>query len=512
MSSSSEEDIVYENLVIQELPEYEVVKILGKGHYGNVDEAKLTNTGELVAIKSFNPYENNNPSGEGLLRFTMIEIECLQLCKGCDHILQLLRVGLQLKDGASLVKIMTKSHTSDLDNFIKIVPIYERIRWLDSITVQLLSSLSVLHNRRILHRDIKPQNILVDYIYDSDMKLLSREGAKCYLADFGISHIFTDEEYVNEERAYTAYYRPPEVCADMAYNENADMWALGITLIEYITGERLITDIESDEVLAENNEILTEIFNNLEGQSAFDGDALIRNEIHDNIDVVKIIKAKISEENYKRISSDTLNLLKHMLEVNMNDRLMISELIGINKECPMMTKVVARGPLKSEMINQGIYYMLVEWIINVCRHFKLLNNTIILSIDIFERYLSKIDNITREEIKLVALSAMSLASKLFEEIEPDMRDFVEMSNGTYNSEETKKLEMIIFKELNYMLLPNEINKYLIKVSDSHDIANNIIYLSYQNMKKYHYKANELSYDDLISRFVVTKEEYLKSVT
>jgi mitogen-activated protein kinase kinase len=82
----------------------------------------------------------------------------------------------------------------------------------------VLFGLSYLHERRIIHRDIKPQNILLDS--DGQVKL----------CDFGVSG-----EVVNSLATTftgTKYYMAPERILGMPYSVTSDVWSLGITLME----------------------------------------------------------------------------------------------------------------------------------------------------------------------------------------------------------------------------------------------------------------------------------------
>ena len=83
------------------------------------------------------------------------------------------------------------------------------------------SGLKFMHSNGVLHRDIKPQNILVGS--DGIAKL----------ADFGVSKVIEDESDMIKQTEGTLHFMPPEAC-DMEIDEfsgkAADVWALGVTL------------------------------------------------------------------------------------------------------------------------------------------------------------------------------------------------------------------------------------------------------------------------------------------
>ena len=98
------------------------------------------------------------------------------------------------------------------------------IKWF----IQLCSALKYVHSRRVLHRDLKTQNIF----------LASVPGDKDYcvkLGDFGISKVLNSTSECASTIIGTPYYLSPELCEDKPYNEKSDVWALGCVLYEMCT-------------------------------------------------------------------------------------------------------------------------------------------------------------------------------------------------------------------------------------------------------------------------------------
>lgn len=99
-------------------------------------------------------------------------------------------------------------------------------------TIQIVNSIAnalvYLHEKRIVHRDIKPSNIV-------------RVGNTWKLNEFDIAHILknTTAEIVDEP-AYTPIYAAPEVVQMNLVSPKMDIWALGIVIIELLTGVGLI--------------------------------------------------------------------------------------------------------------------------------------------------------------------------------------------------------------------------------------------------------------------------------
>lgn len=86
---------------------------------------------------------------------------------------------------------------------------------------QLLTGIGNCHSKKILHRDIKPQNILIDKNY------------VIKLADFGLAraHGIPMKNYTHE--VVTLLYRPPDVLmGSKRYNSSIDIWSCGCILAE----------------------------------------------------------------------------------------------------------------------------------------------------------------------------------------------------------------------------------------------------------------------------------------
>ena len=99
-------------------------------------------------------------------------------------------------------------------------------------TAQVLSGLDYLHSHRIIHRDIKGANILVDH------------GGVCKLADFGASkrlELITNA--AEQSLRGTPYWMAPEVIKQEPYGRQADIWSVGCTVIEMGMGDPLILNL-----------------------------------------------------------------------------------------------------------------------------------------------------------------------------------------------------------------------------------------------------------------------------
>lgn len=89
----------------------------------------------------------------------------------------------------------------------------------------LVSALYYLHSNRILHRDLKPQNVLLD------------EDLHAKLCDFGLARNMTMSTHVLTSIKGTPLYMAPELLAERPYDHQADLWSLGCIAYETMAGQ-----------------------------------------------------------------------------------------------------------------------------------------------------------------------------------------------------------------------------------------------------------------------------------
>ncbi|XP_055668103.1 serine/threonine-protein kinase 10 isoform X1 [Falco peregrinus] len=194
---------------------WEVVGELGDGAFGKVYKAKNKETGALAAAKVI------ETKSEDELEDYMVEIEILATCDH-RHIVKLL--GAFYWDGKLWIMIefcpggAVDATMLELDRGLTEPQIQVICR-------QMLEALHYLHSKKIIHRDLKAGNVLLTQ--DGDIKL----------ADFGVSAKNMKTLQKRDSFIGTPYWMAPEVVMcetmkDTPYDYKADIWSLGITLIE----------------------------------------------------------------------------------------------------------------------------------------------------------------------------------------------------------------------------------------------------------------------------------------
>uniref|UniRef100_A0A8C9L820 non-specific serine/threonine protein kinase n=1 Tax=Pavo cristatus TaxID=9049 RepID=A0A8C9L820_PAVCR len=194
---------------------WEVVGELGDGAFGKVYKAKNKETGALAAAKVI---ETKN---EDELEDYMVEIEILATCDH-PHIVKLLGafywegklwIMIEFCPGGAVDATMLELDRGLTEPQIQV------------ICRQMLEALHYLHSKKIIHRDLKAGNVLLTQ--DGDIKL----------ADFGVSAKNVKTLQKRDSFIGTPYWMAPEVVMcetmkDTPYDYKADIWSLGITLIE----------------------------------------------------------------------------------------------------------------------------------------------------------------------------------------------------------------------------------------------------------------------------------------
>lgn len=221
------------------LRKYELVKKLGKGAYGIVWKSIDRRTGEVVAVKKiFDAFQNSTDAQR-----TFREVMILTELSGHENIVNLLNV-LRADNDRDVYLVFDYMET-DLHAVIRaniLEPVHKQY-----VVYQLIKVIKYLHSGGLLHRDMKPSNILLN--------------AECHVkvADFGLSRSFvntrritnnlplsvddkaenlSDDQLILTDYVATRWYRAPEILlGSTKYTKGIDMWSLGCILGEILCGK-----------------------------------------------------------------------------------------------------------------------------------------------------------------------------------------------------------------------------------------------------------------------------------
>ncbi|TFK38377.1 kinase-like domain-containing protein [Crucibulum laeve] len=194
---------------------YAKIEKVGEGTYGVVYKARDVSNNSIVALKKI----RLEAEDEGVPSTAIREISLLKELKD-DNIVKL----LDIVHADQKLYLVFEFLDVDLKRYIETgnqnrTPIPPAI--VKKFTHQLNSGLLYCHSHRILHRDLKPQNLLID----------NRDNLK--LADFGLARAFGIPMRTYTHEVVTLWYRAPEVLlGSRHYSTAIDMWSVGCIFAE----------------------------------------------------------------------------------------------------------------------------------------------------------------------------------------------------------------------------------------------------------------------------------------
>ena len=202
---------------------FRVESLIGQGATGAVYLAEDTRTGDRVALKLLTPELSDDE------RFRQRFMREAELAASLDHphVVPILSFG---EEDGRLYLAMAYVEGSDLRELLRRDAPLEPTRTMNLIA-QVAEALDVAHAADLVHRDVKPANILVAPVAD---------GEHAYVCDFGLARHVSSVSSLTGDRGFvgTLDYVPPEQIAGRPVDGRADVYSLGCVLYECLAGER----------------------------------------------------------------------------------------------------------------------------------------------------------------------------------------------------------------------------------------------------------------------------------
>lgn len=192
---------------------FELLAKLGKGSYASVYKARDTRDGSVCAIKVL----------EIELEDTKALIKEIRILKNCNSEYIVKFKGSYLKEN-HLWLVMEYCGLGSVCDIMSICQKKFTEPEIVGVLIQALRGLDYLHKLKMIHRDIKSGNILLNH--DGD----------CKLADFGVSAELENTLAKRKTLIGTPYWMAPEVLQAASYDSAADIWSIGITAYEMAVG------------------------------------------------------------------------------------------------------------------------------------------------------------------------------------------------------------------------------------------------------------------------------------
>ena len=211
---------------------YRITEHIGSGGMADVYEANDIVANHFVAIKII---KENVVKDERSLKNFMDEIKISSSLKH-PNIVKVFNQGVYDSRPYIVIEYFKEQTLMDRLEFYTRFSVKEAV----DILIQVSDAVSYTHKHGLIHRDIKPQNIF--YLSNGTIKL----------GDFGIA---TSQKDADERIVGSAYYLAPEVCEGKSFSVQSDVYALGITLFQLVTGQ-LPYDSPRVEVIMNNHMII----------------------------------------------------------------------------------------------------------------------------------------------------------------------------------------------------------------------------------------------------------------
>ena len=195
--------------------DYHILELVGEGSFGKVYKARRKFTGAITAMKFIAKHGKTEKDIKSLRQ----EIEILRGLKH-ENIIAMVD-SFETKAEFCVVTEFAQGELFEILEDDQCLP-EEEVR---AIAKQLVRALYYLHSNRIIHRDMKPQNILIG----------ARRVVK--LCDFGFARAMSSATMVLTSIKGTPLYMAPELVQEQPYNHTVDLWSLGVILYELFVGQ-----------------------------------------------------------------------------------------------------------------------------------------------------------------------------------------------------------------------------------------------------------------------------------
>lgn len=283
---------------------YEKIKFIGEGQFATVYRARDKETDCEVAIKKIK-IGNIQEAQDGVNRTALREIKLLQELHH-DNVIALLDV--YGKD--SSISLVFEIMETDLEQIL-----HERKIWLSfphikSYILMTLKGLEYLHKNFILHRDLKPNNLLLDK--NNILKI----------ADFGLARTFGSPSRIYSHQVVTRWYRAPELLyGARMYGTGIDIWAVGCILAELFKREPLFP---GDSDLDTLDRIITVL--GTPSEENWHGVT----ELPDFVKFNDVSAGQPFSDKFSALQQDALDILESMLKLNPNDRCTATQALSMS--------------------------------------------------------------------------------------------------------------------------------------------------------------------------------------
>ncbi|CAK70112.1 unnamed protein product (macronuclear) [Paramecium tetraurelia] len=275
---------------MSQISKYQLLGKVGSGVYGDVYKAINTSTGKIVAIKKIKKQSQD----QGISQVALRETSILQTVQ-CENIVKL----IEIEYVQECIRLVMEFYDVDLDTYLKSNVL--DMQKIQEILHGILKGMNECHKKKCMHRDLKPQNILI-----------SKDG-KVKIGDFGMARSFQQLPGSYTYEVITLWYRPPELLLKPScYTTAIDVWSIGCIFAQMVLNAPLFA-----------------------GDSEIQQMKLICDSISSKQDDVQVLSNSQFQEELERkldqqfqntqLTQDGLDLLKKLLQLNPVNRISCQE-------------------------------------------------------------------------------------------------------------------------------------------------------------------------------------------
>ena len=459
---------------IKEVKSYgEPDKILGEGSFGVV--TLHTVNGKKYAVKKMKLIEDGT-----MISSSIREIAILQRMNH-PNVIEIESYSISERFGDFDLKIATEYMDSgELSDYIRSEKFNPNTQS-RSLVYQMLCGVAYMHSLDILHRDLKPQNIL-----------LNRAG-KLKIADFGLSRALGCVDPAGKTvQVVTVWYRPPELLYGgriSQYGLSLDMWSVGCIIYEILTGVVLFsgyTDTKMRKLFPLLLGSPTEkVWPGVSKMPYYDPNIKIKAErerIKGYItlygDKPKIKNKKVADEWFEIIMSLlTYDPQKRSTALETLKRPFFNSVRDLSREPTQHTCLenlyLVETPIKfitNPNLDRVMFFIVSNWLLGVKIRFRLKIRTYYIGLYLMDYLNSNFLDIDTKNYQLYGTVCLYLASTYNEIVisSPEPSDFVYAVDGAFDEDALLEMSSEILKQINFKMVFSTCYDFLIEYRSFYD--------------------------------------------
>jgi serine/threonine protein kinase len=399
------------------------IRELGKGNYGSVYLIQKPNQ-ERYAVKYMNDQTGVNKS-------TILDIDSLVRLRNVSDVINIVGICFE----SLRIGLILEAMDYDLRVFINITPFYDRIRLTEKLLNTLIRVEALMETLNIVHFDVKPQNILVS---SNNLE------TKFKVTDFGLAEPSFGSNIIPSSEFYTLWYRPPEFLLNKDRKTfrifAGDIWAIGVTVIEFITGIPVFPALDV------NNMLQLIYYTVNPGVNQFMFNTYIYNgTISGTVPITNLMVPEI----YYHLDPNIIIMLSRMLALNPNHRPTGVQLLGeFNEKIDPNFLISLVPPVYPRRIDNNS----ISIIIDISKRLNLTKASTLIAIEIFTRYFNILDIDTNINIRCIC--CLIIAQKYVENIPVENSKILNTCGAmclTVNISQILTIEKEILEKINFQI-------------------------------------------------------------